>query len=57
MERCRSVPGSPRLDDAALPLWRRGEGDPARLAAAANRWYGGHALRLQAERFRSLLAP
>jgi hypothetical protein len=46
----------PSLDGAPLPLWR-GEGDPAPLAAAAQGWYAGHSLRLQAERFRSLLAP
>lgn len=33
-----------------------GEGDPQATAAAAREWYGGHALALQAERFRSLLA-
>lgn len=44
--------------DGALPYWRvDGAGDPPAVAAAANRWYAGHSLRLQAERFRSLLAP
>jgi hypothetical protein len=46
----------PSLDGAPVLLWR-GEGDPAPLAAAAHRWYAGHSLRLQAGRFRSLLAP
>lgn len=46
----------PSLDGAPFPLWR-GAGDPAAVAMAARRWYAGHSLRLQAERFRSLLAP
>jgi hypothetical protein len=48
--------GEPSLDGAPIPLWR-GEGDPAPFAAAAHGWYGGHSLRSQAGRFRSLLAP
>lgn len=34
----------------------RGEGDPQAIATAAREWYSGHALAVQAERFRSLLA-
>lgn len=35
--------------------WWKGEGDPQAIATAAREWYGGHALAVQAERFRSLL--
>jgi hypothetical protein len=38
----------------ALPYWK-GTGDPAVVAAEAWRWYAGHRLPLQAERFRDLL--
>jgi hypothetical protein len=38
-----------------LPCWT-GAGDPQAVATAAREWYAGHALAVQAERFRSLLA-
>jgi hypothetical protein len=41
-----------------VPYWTAdGAGDPPATAAAARGWYAGHALPIQAERFRGLLAP